>query len=490
MRGASIAFILLMSLFSVSTIAEPSEGLALCDRHLAEFSEDIRPALRALLEGEGLPESGISLTSSGKDRQTILDLAVVDELVSQGAKSPAQVSSAVKGFFALSPERKLEFIALVAERIVSTVETRLDISDLASVARTARSYGLGEDEYLKFLHYWNRNYQSDPTLTELRFAVLVHLSHDVGSTAKRIARYRSWGMRFQHWRQGRKVGSRGKTYAVLSLESRKRGENWLRGVEANYVEALPEAGRDLLVRRNVMSFSREDLRWLLDKFSSSLHEQTISALRARLADVEELHQKFATLMEIQKRIRENTGKVAELTTILELGVEEVAEGGGKSLSGTEWSAIEGSLDLLNRNTDWSKTKEQLDEILEKTKDRLASKQYMHIFERIMSFAYRISNASVALELIDTLFTASSQIELNSTQLKTISEQVKGYSYRYPHDMAQVIMNRAFYTWGKKPTPLKDDRRQEIESSLAQLRGSLQKDAQEEAALLEIIKTFK
>jgi hypothetical protein len=257
-----------------------------CDLSLINFPERWREDFRQALAVQDPAAAELALQKSELDMRSskmgIIYKALADEVVAQGLSSPAHVREALLNFYALAPDAKLELLENVAERIVNMLDTDVAIRDYPRLSQLAKSYGMKVADYMHFLSYWRRAYEEDPTLAELKYAILLALLTRAPETARQVSRERSLPYRLWNFLNRIKDSQRPPPLRKLSIVDIFEGKSAMGPEHQAHLATLSNAARDYYVRNYLLGFSESDIsRFLLGSEASSLSATTSTLLLER-----------------------------------------------------------------------------------------------------------------------------------------------------------------------------------------------------------------
>ncbi len=493
---------LIATLWSGFVVAEDSTSLApinRCDLFLLNYSEEWRPAIKASLDGEDFSNAldnipGLHLFTDNNKKSLIIDQAIADELVHQGLKSSSEIYQAVKGFYILDPEKKLDFLNNVAERIVNTLDSRLELNDLPGILKLARSYGMNSDEYLKFMAYWKKNYEADPFLRELKFAILFQMLHKTDEAALRIATQRRWKKRFSDFWYRRKRPNRSPTILDLNRDTILSPKAALNGYRWIYIQSLKALGQDYFIRNSLHKFNQYDLEEILKKLGSILHKKTLRLIESALAELKLISEKKQKIDNIQNEITSLNQKKSLYTSAITSGFDTL-DSSQKELTQGQWAAIEESLNQILRYSDYASCNKALSNIFTQSLyGQISREQFLKVFDITQRIANRYNHSEPIISTFFFLRTLSEHVPLNDQDLKKIAKDIAKMANRFT-DSSDVdsAMHIARTKWGLQEIPLSEAKRVEYLETARQLNlqiESLEKElSAQKTALEELITQY-
>ncbi|MBP7844911.1 MAG: hypothetical protein KA116_08850 [Proteobacteria bacterium] len=458
---------LIATLWSGFVIAGDSTALApitRCDLFLLNYSEEWRPAIKASLDGEDFTDifdniPGLHLLTDNNGKSLIIDQAIADELVHQGLKSSSEIYQAVKGFYILDPEKKLDFVNNVTERIVNTLDSRLELNDLPGILKLARSYGMNSDEYLKFMAYWKKNYEADPFLRELKFAILFQILHKADEAALRIAAQRRWKKRFSDFWYRRKRPHRSPTILDLNRETILSSKATLTGSRWLYIKSLKALGQDYFIRNSLHKFNQYDLQEILKKLGSNLHKKTILLIESALADLKLIYEKKQKIDDLQNEITSLNQKKSLYTNALSSGLDTI-DSSQKELTQGQWAAIEESLNQILRYADYQSCNKALSNIFTQSLyGQISREQFLKVFDITQRIVNRYVHSEPIIAAIYYLRTLAERVSLNDQDLTKIAKDIAKMANRFS-DTSQIeeAMKHARTKWGLQEVALNEAKR--------------------------------
>jgi hypothetical protein len=480
---------LLLILFCSLSVQASENALSLpCEAFIVRFPQEWQEDFRMVLTDGGQP---LEVTEQNRSRTSlsisdgklgIIQRGIADELLSSGIKTPRQIKIALEGFYALDAEQKIRFAEYVAERIVNALETQLTVTDLPAVEKEAISHGMEVHEYMKFLGYFKSNYSRDPTLAELKFAILFNLLYDAKNSAKAVAQTRSLRARLADWFRRRPVSCRVADCSPRSERDIAQDNATLRRLQWQQIAAVSTAGRDYFFRSHYLKLAISELSYALEQYGSELTPSTRQALITRKAQLESVLVGRVELAADRERLTKLQSQRKKLGNI------QLMRHGEYTSADKQY--LKAHLEQIDSYNDANQANAAFKEIVTNICPKMNSADFMYFFRKAIPMIDSYHDHEPTNQGIAILYEGASHVKISANHKAEIIRLVKGITSSYNDSpSAEEVLALLRKPWGLQTEHVPEEVARKIEQADEELETLGKAIAEREAKLAEAAKAL-